>query len=105
MSGWSCPRNQVSPWDELPSEKPGPHTGKNPGVSHRRVKASLCTNRFRGQNTSLSESEVALGCGVFRFHRLGDKLNSILKSRDVTWLVQSKLWCLQWSCVDVRVEP
>ena len=45
MSGWSCPRNQVSPWDELPSEKPGPHTGKNPGVSHRRVKASLCTDK------------------------------------------------------------
>ena len=73
MSGWSCPRSQVGPWDQLPSEEPRPHAGKNPGVSHRREKASLRTNKLRGQDASLSESEAALGCGVFRFHSLGDK--------------------------------
>ena len=30
-------------------------------------------------------------------------LDSILKSRDITLSIKSRLWYLQWSCMDVRV--
>ena len=37
------------------------------------------------------------------------KLDSMLKSRDITWPINvhiySKLWFFQWSCIDVRVGP
>ena len=37
-----------------------------------------------------------------------DKLDRVLKSRDITCLqksIESKLWFFQWSCMDVRVGP
>ena len=45
VRGWSCPSNQLSPWDQLPNEEPWPHAGKNSGVSQSRVKASLFTDK------------------------------------------------------------
>ena len=35
--------------------------------------------------------------------RVMTNLDSILKSRDITLSVKSRLWYFQWSCMDVRV--
>ena len=39
--GWSQPRNQVSSWDELPSEGPWFPARRNSRTSHSKVRASL----------------------------------------------------------------
>ena len=49
--GWSQPRNQVSSWDELPSEGPCLHIGKNPRVAiAKRKQVYLERYMFHRQN-------------------------------------------------------
>ena len=73
----------------------------------KQKKAKLfCITKIWGLINKFVEKEQRYSEKVFFGRKAMTKLDSMLKSRDITLpkrSIWSKLWFFQWSCMDVRV--